>query len=77
MWKRGRPKTRTLFLAIAGEAESCLHHTDWDERIRNIENLVTVIRSRMRRFFEEQHTSQLDKIVFKVKESDRDVEQGS
>ena len=74
MWKRGRPKTRTLFLAISGEAESCLRHTDWDERIRNIENLITVIRSRMRRFFEEQHASQLDKIVLKVKESDRDVE---
>ena len=77
MWKRGRPKTRTLFLAIAGEAESCLRHADWDERIRNIENLVTLIRSRMRRFLEEQHASQLDKIVLKVKESDEHVEQGS
>ena len=77
MWKKGRPKTRTLFLAIAGEAESCLSHADWDERIRNIENLVTVIRSRIRRFLEEQHASQLDKIVLKIKESDRNVEKGS
>ena len=77
MWKRGRPKTRALFLSIAGEAESCLRHADWDERIRNIENLVTLIRSRMRRFLEEQHASQLDKIVLKVKESDEHVEQVS
>jgi len=72
MWKRGKPKTRTLFLAIAGEAESCLKHADWDERIRNMENLITVIRSRMRRFFEEQHMSRLDKIVLKAKGGDKD-----
>ena len=77
MWKRNRPKTKTLFLAIAGEAESCLRQADWDERIRNIENLITVIRSRMRRFFEEQHASQLDKIVLKIKESDGNVEQAN
>jgi hypothetical protein len=77
MWKKARPKTKTLFFAIAGEAESCLRRADWDERIRNMENLITVIRSRMRRLFEEQHASKLDKIVLKVKERDRNVEQGS
>ena len=62
-----RPDTRALFLAISGEALACLVRTNWDVHIRNIENLVTVIRWRMRRHWDEWHTSELEKLALKEK----------
>ena len=58
-----KTKTETLFLAIAGEAESCLARSDWEERLNNIVNIVTVIKSRIARFREERYDSELDKLV--------------
>jgi hypothetical protein len=78
LWNRigrmRRPKTSTLFLAIAGEAESCLVKTDWDERLRNIQNIVSMIRWRMDRHWEQWHESELEKLAKKAKESDVNVE---
>lgn len=65
---RKRPSTDTLFLAVAGEAEACLVRTNWEDRIRRMENTIQVIKGRMRRFWEQQHESKLDKLVRKAKE---------
>lgn len=61
--RRQRPSTNTLFRAIAGEALACLHRCDWEYRVRNIERLVTVIRWRMNKHREDQHQSQVEKLV--------------
>ena len=70
-----RPETRTLFLAVAGEAEACLHNTDWEDRIRRMENILCVIRERIRRHWEQQHMSELDRLVLKAKK-ERDANVG-
>lgn len=69
---RRKPKTETLFLAIAGEAEMCLRDTRWEERINRIENCVVVIKERIRRFWEDMHQSELDRLVRRAKESGSD-----
>jgi hypothetical protein len=70
--RRRKPKTETLFLAIAGEAEMCLQDTRWEERINRIENCLVVIKERIRRFWELRHESELDKLVEKVKRGEVD-----
>ena len=73
--RKRRPDTTALFLAISGEALACLVKTNWDVHIKNIENLVTVIRWRMRRHWDEWHMSELEKLALKAKkEVDRNVE---
>ena len=67
-----KPKTETLFLAIAGEAEMCLHDTKWEERINRIENCVVVIKERIRRFWESRHESELDRLGRRFKEGEMD-----
>jgi hypothetical protein len=71
LWNRigkiRRPKTGTLFLSIAGEAEACLVKSDCDERLRNIQNIVNVIRWRMNRHWENWHESELEKLAKKAK----------
>ena len=57
-----RPSTEELFKAIAAEAEMCLRRADWEPRIRRIENIISVIRWRIRRHWEEKHASDLDKL---------------
>ena len=61
------PSTKTLFLAIACEAEACLQKTDWETRVRRIENILSVIKWRIREFWEEQHESELDRLIEKKK----------
>jgi len=62
-----RPETKDLFLAIAEEARACLKRADWEDRIRRIENILSVIKWRIRTHWDEQHTSKLDQIVRKRK----------
>lgn len=65
--RRKRPETNELFEGLAGEALACLSHADWEDHIRRIENILVVIKERIRRFWEEQHESELDKLVRKAK----------
>jgi hypothetical protein len=60
-----RPETKYLFLAIAGEAHACLKSADWEDRIRRIENILSVIKWRIRTHWEERHKSELDQLVRK------------
>jgi hypothetical protein len=69
-----KPSTQELFKAIAGEAVACLNSTKWDERIQRIENILSVIKSRMIVFRMEQDQSELDRLV-KDKEVDENVGQ--
>ena len=62
------PSTERLFVAIAGEALACLFHADWEPRIRRIENILCVIKWRMKSFWESWHESELEKLVKKAKE---------
>ena len=62
------PETRDLFLAVAGEAHACLYKMDWDLRIKRIENILSVIKDRMRKHWEERHASDLDRVLRKAKE---------
>ena len=64
-----KPKTGTLFLAIAGEAEACMRRTDWDRRLNNIQNIVTVIRSRMNCHWQRWHESELEKLIEKSRKA--------
>ena len=64
--KPKKPDTETLFNAIAGEAEACLQRSDWEERIRNIERLVNVIRWRMKKHWEDRYQEELNKLVKKT-----------
>jgi hypothetical protein len=66
------PSTARLFTAIAAESFACLFHTDWDVRIKRIENCLSVIKSRMRLHWESWHEDQLNKLIIKAK-GDRDV----
>ena len=66
------PSTARLFTSIAAESFACLYHTDWDVRIKRIENCLSVIKYRMRLHWESWHEDQLDKLVKKTK-GDRDV----
>lgn len=69
-----RPSTEDLFRAIVSEARGCLHSASWEDRIRRIENILCVVKERMRRHWEEMHESQLDRLVNKAKkEVDRNV----
>jgi hypothetical protein len=61
--RRQRPDTETLFRAIAGEAQACLKTTSWGPRIRNIERLVSIIRWRMRKHWENKHHEEVMKNV--------------
>ena len=63
-----RPTTATLFTAIAGEALACLYRADWEDRIRRIENILSVVKFRIRTHREEQHQSELDSLVRQAKE---------
>ena len=65
-----RPCSATLCVAIAGEAEACLHSANWEDRIRRIENCLVVIKERIRRHWESWHRSELDRLSKKDKESD-------
>ncbi len=67
------PDTESLFRAISAEAEMCLHKTNWDVCIRRIENILSIIKERMRRYWEEQHGSDLDRILRKAKEDGENV----
>ena len=62
-----RPSTATLFRSITTEAQACLSRTDWEERIRRIENCLVVIKERMRGHSERIHSSELDRLVLKAK----------
>ena len=62
-----RPSTATLFRAISTETQACLSRTDWEERIRRIENCLVVIKERMRGHSERIHSSELDRLVLKAK----------
>jgi hypothetical protein len=62
-----RPDTQALFRAIADEAEACLLRTNWEDRVRRIENILVVIKGRMRRHWEERHEVELDRLVRKAK----------
>ena len=62
------PTTESLFREISREAEMCLKETDWSGRISRIENLLSVIKARMRRHWEECHASDLDRTLKKAKE---------
>jgi len=62
-----RPSTQVLFLAIADEARACLRHANWETRIRRIENILVVIKARMRRHWEACHEVELDRLVDKAK----------
>lgn len=63
-----RPETKELFLAISMEAEMCLRKADWEDRVHRMENILAVIKWRMRMHWEESHMSELDKLVRKAKE---------
>jgi len=67
-----QPSTARLFTAIAGESLACLFHVDWEVRIRRIENILCVIKRRMRRFWESWQDSEMEKLVKKAK-GDRNV----
>jgi hypothetical protein len=71
---RKGPSTLSLFEAIAGEAVSCLSHSDWDARINRIENILSVVKHRMQRYWDEWHMSELDKLVSKKRGDLNDVE---
>ena len=63
MRSRRYPESRQLFLAIAGEAEACIHRTDWERRMENIRNLLTVIRSRITAHRERMFDAELERLV--------------
>jgi hypothetical protein len=70
-----RPSTEKLFATIAAEASGCLKQSNWDERIRRMENILNVIKGRMNRFWESWHESELDKLFLqKKREVNSDVE---
>jgi hypothetical protein len=69
-----RPSTARLFVAIAGEALACLFHTDWEVRIRRMENILSVIKWRIRHHWEQWYQYELVKLAKKAKESDVNVE---
>ena len=69
-----RPNTARLFTAIAGEALACLSHMDWEIRIRRIENILSVIKWRIRQYWESWQENELNKLVKKLKEVDEYVE---
>ena len=71
--KPRRPDTETLFSAIAGEADACLHKSNWEERINNIERLLNVIRWRMKKHWDDMNQDQLDRVVKDAKGGDRNV----
>ena len=58
-----RPSTPRLFTAIAGEALACLHKADWENRIRRIENILSVIKWRIRSHREEWQEGEIEKLV--------------
>jgi hypothetical protein len=60
---RKRPSTEELFSAVAAEAEMCLRKADWDSRIRRIENILSVIKWRIREFWENKHHEEVMKNV--------------
>ena len=62
------PETRDLFSEVVAEAHACLYKTDWDVRIKRIENILSVVKARMRKHWEEGHASDVDKILKKAKE---------
>ena len=66
------PSTDRLFTSIAAESFACLFHTDWDVRIKRIENYLSAIKCRMRLHWESWHEDQLNKLVKKT-EGDRNV----
>jgi len=68
-----KPTTLELFEAITREVEACLHSTDWETRIRRIENILSVIKCRMEMFRQEQLLSDIDKLVKELKECDTHV----
>lgn len=68
-----RPGTQELFEAVSREALACLSHTDWDVRVRRIENILSVIRWRMRSHQDEMHQRELDRML-KREGGDGDVE---
>jgi hypothetical protein len=65
-----KPSTETLFQAIIGEAFACLHYSDWEPRIRRIENILTVIKWRIDQFQSDQRWTELDKLMEKAKGGD-------
>ena len=66
------PSTAELFTKVAAESFACLFHTDWDVRIKRIENYLSTIKCRMRLHWESWHEDQLNKLVKKT-EGDRNV----
>jgi hypothetical protein len=69
LWEdRRRPSTERLFVALAGEALACLFRTDWEDRIRKMENILSVIKWRIRRHWERQHETGLDRLLRKARE---------
>jgi hypothetical protein len=64
---RKPPSTARLFSAIAAEAFWCLFHTDWDVRIRRIENILSVLKWRIEDHRRSWEFSQLDKLVREAK----------
>ncbi len=58
-----RPSTQALFLAIAYEARACLRHSNWEDSIRRMENILVVIKARMRRHWEACHEAELERLV--------------
>ena len=65
-----RPSTEELFKAIAAEAEMCLRKADWDSRILRIENILSVIKWRIREFWERSQYEQLLERVHAVRRAD-------
>jgi hypothetical protein len=62
-----RPSTGELFKAIAAEAEMCLRKADWEPRIRRIENIISVIRWRIREHWEKVQHEEVMKNVAEQK----------
>ena len=58
-----KPGTLELFKAISGEALVCLSRTDWEDRIRRIENILSVIKWRMERHRERVFEDELERFV--------------
>ena len=66
------PSTERFFTAMAAESFACFFHTDWEVRIKRIENTLSVIKSRMELHWESWYEDQLKKLVKETK-GDRDV----
>ena len=67
-----RPSTEALFLAISREARGCLGHAHWEESIWRMENILAVIKARMRSHWEEQLEAALERLVKKAKGGEKD-----